>query len=308
MLYSVCKEDIGKRLDTVVSAYAGISRAMAQKLIESGCVTVCGKIKDKKYQVSEFDTIDVQIPESKPSDVSAQDIPLDIVYEDDDLIVINKPKGMVVHPAPGNPDNTLVNALLYHSGSTLSGIGGVIRPGIVHRIDKETSGMIVVAKNDEAHIDLSSQLKDHTLGRIYHAVVLGNIKDDEGTICAPIGRSVRDRKKMAVTAGGRDAVTHYRVIARYNGYTYVECRLETGRTHQIRVHFASTGHPLLGDTVYGNGKNKWESLQKDILMGQCLHAKEIEFIHPKSKERMHFTSDLPEYFKIILQKLENMSK
>lgn len=297
-------EDSKERIDAFVSRECDISRAMAQKLIESGCVLINGTKCQKNARLAQGDNVSVEIPKAAPLDVVAQNIALDIVYEDRDVIVVNKPKGMVVHPAAGNPDGTMVNALLYHAGESLSGIGGVMRPGIVHRIDKDTSGLVVIAKNDMAHMALSEQLKDHSLYRVYNAVIIGNLKEDKGTIDAPIGRSLRDRKKMAVVAGGRDAVTHYEVLRRYEGFCLVKCILKTGRTHQIRVHMAHVGHPLLGDEVYGNGKNKFEYQNRSILGGQCLHAAEIGFIHPRSGEKMNFRTELPEYFKCILDKLE----
>ena len=297
-------EDSKERIDAFVSRECDISRAMAQKLIESGCVLINGTKCQKNARLAQGDNVSVEIPKAAPLDVVAQNIALDIVYEDSDVIVVNKPKGMVVHPAAGNPDGTMVNALLYHAGDSLSGIGGVMRPGIVYRIDKDTSGLVVIAKNDMAHMALSEQLKDHSLYRVYNAVIIGNLKEDKGTIDAPIGRSLRDRKKMAVVAGGRDAVTHYEVLRRYEGFCLVKCILKTGRTHQIRVHMAHVGHPLLGDEVYGNGKNKFECQNRSILGGQCLHAAEIGFIHPRSGEKMNFRTELPEYFKCILDKLE----
>ncbi len=303
MIIRVNDEDHGCRVDAFVSRECNISRAMAQKLIGANHVLVQNKICEKNCRLSAGDTVSVEIPEAVPLAVLPEPIALDIVYEDADLIVVNKPKGMVVHPAAGNETGTLVNALLFHCGSSLSGIGGVLRPGIVHRIDKDTSGMIVVAKNDRTHIALSEQLKTHTLHRVYHTIVLGNIKEDTGSVNAPIGRSLRDRKKMAVVAGGKPSVTHYRVLLRPEGFCYLECRLETGRTHQIRVHMAHIGHPILGDEVYGNGKNKFEMQNRSLLQGQCLHAKEIGFIHPATGEEMHFESPLPNYFQTILHKL-----
>ncbi|MBR5266161.1 MAG: RluA family pseudouridine synthase, partial [Clostridia bacterium] len=244
------------------------------------------------------DVVEITMPELKPYEAIPQKMDLDIRYEDKDVLVINKPKGMVVHPAPGNEDGTLVNALLDYCKEDLSGIGGVQRPGIVHRIDKETSGLLIVAKNDMAHRHLSDQLKTRTLSRKYYALVLGNIKEDSGTIDAPIGRSLKDRKKMAIIANGRDAVTHFRVLARYVGYTLVECKLQTGRTHQIRVHMAHIHHPIAGDNVYGN------KTDKSGIDGQCLHAKELEFIHPATEENIHVECPLPEYFETFLKKLK----
>ena len=236
----------------------------------------------------------------------AENIPIDIIYEDSDIIVINKPSGMVVHPAPGNESGTLVNALLYHCGSTLSGINGVIRPGIVHRIDKDTSGLLVVAKNDESHVFLSSLLKDHGIKRTYHAIIIGHMKEQCGTVDAPIARHPVDRKKMAVVVGGRDAITHYEVIEEFTGYSYLKLNLETGRTHQIRVHMSYKGHPIIGDTVYGGGKTTFEKANAPLLDGQILHAKELSFPHPKTKEIMHFECDLPSNFETLLEKLRKL--
>ncbi len=276
-----------------------LSRSAAQKLIEDGMVLKNGKALRKNHKVSEGEVFEVMLPELRETETSAENIPLDVVYEDGDVIVVNKPKGMVVHPAAGHESGTLVNALLHHCGDSLSGIGGEKRPGIVHRIDKDTSGLIIAAKNDKAHRALAEQLKDHSLSRVYHALVTGNIRTDSGTVDAPIGRHPTDRKRMAVTAkNSRGAVTHYEVLARYNGITYVRCRLETGRTHQIRVHMASIGHPILGDTVYGRKK------PEKGLDGQCLHAKEISFTHPSTGERLTLSCDLPEYFMEIIRKLE----
>ena len=258
---------------------------------------------DKKYKLSAGDVVVLQVPDPVPYEAKAENIPLDIVYEDDYLLVVNKPKGMVVHPAAGNYDGTLVNALLYHCGDSLSGINGVLRPGIVHRIDKDTSGLLIVAKNDFAHAHLAKQIKDHSFTREYEAVVFGNLKADEGTVDAPIGRNPNDRKKMCVTAkNSKNAVTHYSVIRRYKGYTHIRCVLETGRTHQIRVHMAYLGHPVAGDTVYGV-KN-----EKVSFVGQCLHARKIGFIHPKTEEYLEFSSQLPDYFTDFLTKLNNISK
>ncbi len=296
----------GLRLDMFVSGMWEISRSNSQKQIETGAVTVNGKKSAKSYRMAKGDTVAFEPSAPVPMEATAQDIPLDIVYEDSDIIIINKPKGMVVHPAPGNPDGTLVNALLWHCGDSLSGINGVIRPGIVHRIDKDTSGLLMVAKNDEAHLCLADQIKAHSFERAYETVVIGNIKDDEGTVDAPIDRNPKDRKKMAVVAGGRDAVTHYRVIRRYDGFTHLRVNLETGRTHQIRVHMAHIGHPVLGDKVYGCGKNAFERKHDAILAGQCLHAKMLGFIHPNG-EHMNFESALPAYFSQILEKLHGIN-
>ena len=291
----------GERIDTFIStALPEYSRSTVQKLIHDGLVTCCGKTVKTNYKTVAGDIFTVTLPEPELCEAVPQDIPLDIVYEDEDIIVVNKPRGMVVHPAPGHSDGTLVNALLYHCGDSLSGIGGVIRPGIVHRIDMDTSGLIISAKNDEAHAFLSDQLSDHSLYRIYEAVVCGSVRDEEGTVDAPIGRHPVDRKRMAVTdKNSKPAVTHYKVLARYNGYTHIECRLETGRTHQIRVHMAHIGHPLLGDLVYGRKK------PEKGLSGQCLHARKLSFIHPRTKERITLEAPLPDYFTEVLAKLGN---
>lgn len=301
MIKTFNAEENGIRIDVFLSAcLPDISRSGIQKLIESGNVTLNGKPVKKNHKTAVNQCFDVNIPDAVKPDITAQDIPLDIVYEDDDVIVINKPRGMVVHPASGHPDGTLVNALMQHCGDSLSGINGEIRPGIVHRIDKDTSGLIIAAKNDNAHRALAAQLKDHSLARVYEAVVCGRVRDDFGTVDAPIGRHNTDRKKQAVNAKvSRDAVTHYEVIARYNGYTHVRCRLETGRTHQIRVHMAYIGHPVLGDLVYGRKK------AEKGLSGQCLHAKELIFTHPKTGEKVHLQTQLPDYFTEVLGKLGN---
>lgn len=307
-ILKLIEDDIGTRIDTVIAEREKISRSAGAKLVESGMVLVNSQNVAKNYKIRENDVIEVFHPEVEAYDVEAQDIPLDIVYEDDDIIVINKKKGMVVHPAAGNPDGTLVNALLYHCGDSLSGIGGVARPGIVHRIDKDTSGLLVVAKNDKAHVLLSEQLKSHEVNRVYHAIVIGNLRELYGTVDAPIGRHPVDRKKMAVIKNegytSRDAVTHYRVIKRFNGFDYIQCVLETGRTHQIRVHMAYLGHPLLGDEVYGGNKTRFQSLHKDCIHGQCLHAKELHLTHPTTNMICTFTSELPDDFKRVLDLLE----
>lgn len=289
----------GARLDSALAeALPDLSRSAVQKLIDNSLVTIGGKAVKKNYRVSEGEVFFVVLPEPEPSDILPENISLDIVYEDADVIVVNKPRGMVVHPAPGHTSHTLVNALLYHCGDRLSGIGGVIRPGIVHRIDMDTSGLLIVAKNDTAHTALSAQLSDRSLSRIYQAVVYGRMRDDEGTVNAPIGRHPVDRKRMAVTErNSRSAITHYRVINRYNGYTHVSCELETGRTHQIRVHMEYIGHPLLGDLVYGRKK------PDKGLSGQCLHAGQISFIHPSTGQCMIFSAPLPGYFSDVLSRL-----
>ena len=293
------KEDAGRRVDAWLAAnLEDVTRSAAQRLLEEGRVTCGGKPLAKNYKLTGSETLEVALPEPEPVDVTPQDIPLNVVYEDDDVIVVNKPKGLVVHPAPGHPDGTLVNALLYHCGDSLSGIGGELRPGIVHRIDRDTSGLIIAAKNDFAHQRLAAQLQDHTLARIYHCIVVGNLREDAGTVDAPIGRHPVDRKKMAVAANGRPAVTHYQVLGRYPGYTYIRCRLETGRTHQIRVHMAHIGHPILGDTVYGNKK------PVPGLHGQCLHAVGLRFLHPRTGEAVELHCELPEEFQNQLRKLE----
>ena len=271
-------EDRGVRIDAWLAAHVeGLTRSAAAKLLESGGVAVNGVSAAKNYRLTGGETVEVTRPEAEEIAVEPQDIPLDVVYEDQDVIVVNKPVGLVVHPAPGHPDGTLVNALLHHCGDSLSGIGGEKRPGIVHRIDRDTSGLIIAAKNDAAHLALSAQLSDHTLARTYECLVMGNLRQDSGTVDAPIGRHPSDRKKMAVEPrNGRRAVTHWEVIARYNGVTHVRCRLETGRTHQIRVHMAHIGHPILGDTVYGAKK------PVPGLAGQCLQAVELRFVHPRT--------------------------
>lgn len=287
------------RIDVFVAEIAQITRSRAAKLINDGCVTVGEKITQKNDKLKFGDLVSVVIPEPEEYDVLPQDLNLDIVYEDNDLLVVNKPKGMVVHPAAGNFENTLVNGLMYHCKDSLSGINGVMRPGIVHRIDKNTSGLLIVAKNDNAHIHLAEQIKEHSFTREYEAVVYGNFKDDIGTVNAPIGRHPIKRKQMSVTyTASRNAVTHYEVIERFGEFTHLKLRLETGRTHQIRVHMAYIGHPVAGDDVYGPKKVITE------LSGQCLHAKKIGFIHPITQKYIEFDSDLPEYFSKYLRKLK----
>ena len=300
LIFTVPPEGDGIRIDKFISeASDKISRSAAAKIIEDGGVSVNSKTVSKNYKCKENDKIIVTPPEAKPLEAVAQDIPLDIVYEDKDLLVVNKPKGMVVHPAAGNYEDTLVNALLYHCGNSLSGINGVIRPGIVHRIDKDTSGLLIVAKNDIAHAGLAKQIKEHSFERAYECVVHGNVKEDGGTVNQPIGRHPKERKKMAVTfKNSKNAVTHYEVIKRYGDFTHLRCTLETGRTHQIRVHMAYIGHPVAGDEVYGPKK-----VQKG-LNGQCLHAKHIGFVHPKTGQWLAFESPLPEYFTNFLNKLD----
>lgn len=300
VILTASPEDKGSRIDKYISDnIAELTRSAVQGLIEKGLVLAEGKAVSKNYKLRGGEEISVEIPEPEPMDAVPEDIPLDIVYEDDDLLVVNKPKGMVVHPAHGNYTGTLVNALLHHCRDSLSGINGVIRPGIVHRIDKNTSGLLIVAKNDASHLKLAEQIKEHSFTREYEAVACGYFKETEGTVDAPIGRHKTDRKKMCVTTeNSRNAVTHYSVIKQYGGYAHVRLRLETGRTHQIRVHLSYIGHPVLGDDVYGKPYKGIE--------GQCLHARKIGFIHPTTGEYMEFVSDLPDYFVSILAKLEKM--
>ena len=300
-IIEIIAQESGERIDALLArSEDSLTRSAAQKLLDAGKVCVNGKAVRKNYKCQSGDTVRFSLPEPEETELVAQDIPLDVVFEDNDVIVINKPRGMVVHPAAGHPDGTLVNALMHYCGDTLSGIGGEKRPGIVHRIDKDTSGLLIVAKNDLAHLGLSEQLKDRSLSRVYEAVVKGRLREESGTIDAPIGRHPSDRKRMAVTdKNSRSAVTHWEVIARYNGYTHVRCRLETGRTHQIRVHMAHIGHPLLGDFTYG------APCPEKGLVGQCLHARELKFIHPRTGEQIHLTTALPEYFEEVLSKLGN---
>lgn len=295
--------DVGKRLDVYVAERGGITRSASAKLTERGAVKVNGVKMPKNYRLREGDTVDIDFPEPIPDRAEPENIPLDIVYEDDYLLIVNKPKGMVVHPAAGNPTGTLVNALLYHCGTSLSGINGVIRPGIVHRIDKDTSGLLAVAKTDAAHVSLAEQISSHSFGRRYEAVINGHLRDESGTVDAPIGRHPVDRKKMAIVKGGKPAVTHYSVVSRLEKADHIALQLETGRTHQIRVHMASLGHPLLGDTVYGGGKSRFEVTHASLLSGQCLHAKTISFVHPITEQFMKFDSALPEYFTECLRLL-----
>ena len=292
------KENIGTRLDIFVSVSEGVSRSAAQELISNGDVTVNGKQSTKNYKLREGDMVETTLPPPEPIEALPQDIPVDIVYEDEHLLVVNKPQGMVVHPAPGNPDGTLVNALLHHCAGRLSSINGKIRPGIVHRIDKDTAGLLIVAKTDAAHTGLAEQIAVHSFTRRYRTIVVGNIREDSGTIDKPIGRSANDRKKFAVTnVNSKPAVTHYRVIERLAGYTHLELTLETGRTHQIRVHMAYMGHPVIGDPVYGNPKHSLG------LRGQCLFAEYISFTHPITGEIMSFGAELPDFFKDVLRRI-----
>lgn len=289
MIQKITAEISNQRLDAFISESLGISRSSAQNICENNGAVCNGVVLKKNYKVKQGDTIHVTLPEVRESETIAQEIPLDIRYEDEHLIVINKPRGMVVHPAAGHYDGTLVNALLAHCGESLSGIGGELRPGIVHRIDKDTSGLLIAAKNDKAHIALSSQLSDRSLSRTYDAVVYGKILE-AGTVNAPIGRSPKDRKKMAIIAGGRHAVTHYEPVSYYNGFSHIRCKLETGRTHQIRVHMASIGHAVAGDPLYGPKNDKTK------LDGQCLHASKLKFIHPESNQSIEVECELPNYF------------
>jgi len=292
-------ENSGIRIDKYISENSELTRSAIQRLLENGKILVNGVSVSKNYKLKVNDDISVEIPEPQCMDAVPENIPLDIVYEDSDLLVVNKPKGMVVHPAHGNYNGTLVNALLYHCGESLSGINGVIRPGIVHRIDKNTSGLLIVAKNDKSHLNLAQQIKEHSFTREYEAIATGYFKETSGTVDAPIGRHKFDRKKMCVTTeNSRNAVTHYSVIKQYSSCAYVRLKLETGRTHQIRVHLSYIGHSVLGDDVYGKPYRN--------LDGQCLHARKIGFIHPSTEEYMEFTSELPDYFRKVLDKLERM--
>jgi 23S rRNA pseudouridine1911/1915/1917 synthase len=277
-----------------------LSRSAAQRLLEEGRVSRLGLPVKKNYKAAAGDCFTIFLPEAADVPLIPQDIPLDVVYEDGDVIVVNKPRGLVVHPAPGHPDGTLVNALLYHCGDTLSGIGGEKRPGIVHRIDKDTSGLIIAAKNDAAHLALARQLEDHSLCRTYEAIVVGGFREEEGTVDAPIARHPWERKRMAVVPTGKRAVTHWRVVERFAGHTWVECHLETGRTHQIRVHMAHIGRPLLGDTVYGSKK------PYPGLAGQCLHAARLRFVHPTTGKIMELAAPLPDYFTAAVEKLRKL--
>lgn len=294
----VNENDKGKRLDIYIAEnFNELSRTMIKKLIESNNILVNDKSEKVSYKVQANNNISIDVPEAKETELKAQEIPLDIIYEDSDIIVVNKPKGMVVHPANGNPDGTLVNAILSICKNSLSGIGGELRPGIVHRLDKDTSGLIIVAKNDKAHINMSEQIKERNVKKTYIALVRGNVPEEEATINMPIGRSTKDRKKMAVTKNGKQAITHFKVLKRYSKYTLLEIKIETGRTHQIRVHMAEIGYPVVGDAVYSNGKNEFG------IEGQMLHAYKLEFMHPITNKHMELTAPLPQYFEEILKKL-----
>ena len=298
--YIVSQEEKGKRLDTYIpSVDTDITRTSAQRLIEDGNILVNGKNAKVSYKIQDNDKISVEIPEPKQIELKAQNIPIEIIYEDSDIIVVNKPKGMVVHPANGNPDGTLVNAIMAICKDSLSGIGGEIRPGIVHRIDKDTSGLLIVAKNDNAHVKMSEQIKNHEVKKTYIALVRGVFKENEATIDMPIGRSTSDRKKMAVNKNGKNAITHIKVLKRFDKYTLLKVNIETGRTHQIRVHLSHIGYPIVGDYTYSNGKNEFD------VIGQCLHAQKLEFKHPITQKDMCLEAELPQYFKDILDKLKD---
>ena len=297
--YIVKQEDQGKRLDTYISNQNNdLTRTAVQRLIEQEKILVNGKKRKVAYKVTEGDMVIIEETEAQMIELKAQEIPIDIIYEDSDIIVVNKPKGMVVHPANGNPDGTLVNAIMAICKDSLSGIGGEIRPGIVHRLDKDTSGLLIVAKNDKAHVNMSEQIKNHEVKKTYIALVRGIVKENEATIDMPIGRSCSDRKKMAVDKNGRNAVTHIKVLKRYDKYTLLEINIETGRTHQIRVHLSHIGYPIIGDYIYSNGKNEFG------VVGQCLHAKCLEFKHPVTGKEMKLEAPLPDYFEDILKKLD----
>ncbi|MFQ8660590.1 MAG: RluA family pseudouridine synthase [Clostridia bacterium] len=296
-------EQVSKRIDAYMAEkYEDISRVAIQRLIETGKILVNGKKVKASYKVQVNDKITMEEEKAVEVELKAQDIPVEIIYEDRDIIVVNKPKGMVVHPANGNPDGTLVNAIMAICKDSLSGIGGEIRPGIVHRLDKDTSGILIVAKNDKAHINLSEQIKEHKVKKTYIALVKGIVKENNATINMPIGRSEKDRKKMAVTKKGKEAITHFKVLKRYDKYTLLEINIETGRTHQIRVHLSQIGYPIVGDEVYSKGKNEWN------IKGQCLHAKSLDFKHPVTNENMHLEAKIPQYFEKILEELKEREK
>lgn len=294
----IVENEESKRIDAYISENTEYSRTAAQRLIEENKIIVNGKKEKASYKVQNGDKIEIEEEPAKEIELKAQDIPLEILYEDNDIIVVNKPKGMVVHPANGNPDGTLVNAIMSICKDSLSGIGGEIRPGIVHRLDKNTSGAIIIAKNDKAHINLSEQLKNHEIKKTYIALVRGIVKENNATINMPIGRSKKDRKKMDVDKNGKEAITHFKVLKRYQDCTLLEINIETGRTHQIRVHLSHIGYPIIGDEVYSNGKNKWN------IEGQCLHAKSLDFKHPITEKEMHIEAELPKYFQKILEELD----
>ena len=297
--YTAGAKDVGQRMDTVLAAaFPELTRSYVQQLAANGQVLCNGRTAAKSARLAAGDALCVSVPDAQPVPVAAQEIPLEILYEDDVLLVVNKPRGMVVHPAPGNPDGTLVNALLFHCSGRLSGINGELRPGIVHRIDRDTSGLLIAAKNDKAHLSLAEQLQDHSLFRLYHGVAVGTFRGDSGTVSAPIGRHRTDRKRMAVCPDGREAVTHWQVVDAQNSYSHITCRLETGRTHQIRVHMAYLGHPLLGDVVYGAKK------PVPGLTGQCLHAAQLTFTHPSTGERLTVEAPLPDWFWAVLKRYE----
>lgn len=299
----VSAEDAGNRIDKYVSLKnENITRVASQRMIENGNILVNGKTVKVSYKVVENDNIAIEEEEQRESHLEAEDIPLDIIYEDDDIVVVNKQKGLVVHPGNGNPNGTLVNAIMAHCKDSLSGIGGEIRPGIVHRIDKDTSGLLIIAKNDEAHINLSEQIKEHKVKKTYVALVRGRIKEKEATINMPIARDINDRVKMAVNKNGKEAITHFKVLKKYDGFTYVEVNIETGRTHQIRVHMSKIGFPIVGDGVYSNGKNPFG------VEGQMLHSQKLEFTHPRTGELMKLEAPLPEYFKKVLEELDEKWK
>ena len=296
-LQKIKVEETGKRIDAFLTSKIDASRVTVQRLIDEERILVNGKKTKASYKVQNGDIIEIEKEEPQEIELKAQEIPLEILYEDNDIIVVNKPKGMVVHPANGNPDGTLVNAILSICKNSLSGIGGELRPGIVHRLDKDTSGLIIVAKNDKAHINMSEQIKERNVKKTYIALVRGNVPEEEATINMPIGRSTKDRKKMAVTKNGKQAITHFKVLKRYSKYTLLEIKIETGRTHQIRVHMAEIGYPVVGDAVYSNGKNEFG------IEGQMLHAYKLEFMHPITNKHMELTAPLPQYFEEILKKL-----
>ena len=306
LCFTADENDAGTRLDVLLALHGDITRSAAAKLCDEYYVSVNGEAQVKKYTVKAGDIVEALLPEPEPTEALPEDIPLNVVYEDNDVIVVNKPKGMVVHPAAGNLNGTLVNALLYHCKGSLSGINGVIRPGIVHRIDKNTSGLLVCAKNDKAHIGLAEQIKEHSVDRTYEALLVGNLRDDRGTVDAPIGRHPLDRKRMAVISNGREAVTHYEVLERFKGFCHVRLNLETGRTHQIRVHMKSLGHPVMGDSLYGANNTPFEKKHEVLICEQCLHAKTLGFIHPITGEKLIFDSLLPEYFTKLIELLRGL--